>query len=177
MSSSSSSRTPRRRFCAALAAWPIAGLARGGAESPIAGLQRWGTGEFRRFGFLVYEATLWATGSDPLRPPLALGLTYRRSIAGKAIAEASVAEMRRFVGDEARLRDWGERLARLFPDVQRGDRIVGLHLPDRARFFFNDRELGAIDGAEFAAAFFAIWLDARTSAPELRAALLTRPAE
>ena len=106
MSSSSNSLVPdpiRRHItlaALALLAWPLAGRATGGAsESPIPGLRRWGRGEFRRFGFLVYEASLWA-GDDPQRPPLALRLDYKRRIAGSAIAEASVKEMRRFGVEE-----------------------------------------------------------------------------
>ncbi|EXI64201.1 MAG: hypothetical protein AW08_03801 [Candidatus Accumulibacter adjunctus] len=76
---------------------------------------------------------------------------------------------------EPRLRAWGERLQQIFPDVRPGDRIVGVHLPDAAQFHFNDRSIGTIDDPDFARAFFAIWLDARTSAPDLRAALLERP--
>ena len=143
-----------------------------------AGLQRWGSGRFRRLGILVYEATLWA-GDDPRRPPLALRLDYKRSIAGKLIAEASVKEMRRFGSDfgadEAALRAWGEAMQRIFPDVRDGDHIVGIHHGNGVRFYHNDRPIGAIDSPGFAATFFAIWLDARTSAPELRAALLQRP--
>ena len=67
-------------------------------------------------------------------------------------------------------------MARIFPDVRPGDHVLGLQLPEGAHFFLNDRPLGAIDDPAFARAFFAIWLDARTSAPELRAALLKRPA-
>ena len=157
--------------------WPLAGLANSAAEGPTAGFRRWGSGEFRRFGFLVYEATLWAGGEDPLRPPLALKLTYKRNISGQDIAEASVKEIRNLgLADEAVLRNWGEQMARIFPDVRPGDHILGLQLPEGARFFLNDRPLGAIDDPAFARAFFAIWLDARTSAPELRAALLKRPA-
>ena len=66
-------------------------------------------------------------------------------------------------------------MQRIFPDVQPGDHILGLYRPDGAHFFHNDRPIGAIDTPGFAATFFAIWLDARTSAPELRAALLQRP--
>ena len=158
-----------------LAAWPLASLASTGPETPTAGFRRWGSGEFRRFGFLVYEATLWAGGDDPLRPPLALKLTYKRNISGRDIADASVKEIRNLgVADEARLKGWGEQMVRLFPDVRPGDHIVGLQLPDTARFFFNDRSIGTIDDPAFARAFFAIWLDARTSAPDLRAALLKR---
>ena len=177
MSSISNSRIARRRLLGLFALWPLAGLANSGAEGPTAGFRRWGSGEFRRFGFLVYEATLWAGGEDPLRPPLALKLTYKRNISGQDIAEASVKEIRNLgLADEAVLRNWGEQMARIFPDVRPGDHILGLQLPEGARFFLNDRPLGAIDDPAFARAFFAIWLDARTSAPELRAALLKRPA-
>ena len=139
----------------------------------VAGLRRWGSGEFRRFGFLVYEATLWAA-DDPQRPPLALRLDYKRTIAGAAIAEASVKEMRALGGDDVLLKRWGEQMTRLFPDVRTGDYIIGQYRPEGASFYFNGRLLGSVDDAGFARAFFGIWLDARTSAPELRAALLRR---
>lgn len=165
----------RRQLLLALAAWPLAAAAspgEDGFENRAGGLRRWGSGEFRRFGFLIYEATLWA-GEDPLRPPLALKLTYKRNLAGPAIAEASVKEIRNLgLADEATLKRWGEQMARLFPDVRNGDAIVGHYQPGGARFLYNDRLLGSIDEPAFARAFFAIWLDARTSAPELRAALL-----
>jgi hypothetical protein len=67
-------------------------------------------------------------------------------------------------------------MAQIFPDVKPEDRIVGVHLSEGARFFHNDRFIGSVDDPAFARAFFAIWLDARTSAPELRALLLKRPA-
>ncbi|KXB31581.1 hypothetical protein AT959_04230 [Dechloromonas denitrificans] len=161
----------RRAVLLALAAAPFAALAN---SDPTASLQRWGSGEFRRFGFLVYEATLWAT-DDPQRPPLALKLTYKRSLAGQAIAEASVKEIRNLGRtDEASLQRWGAAMARLFPDVKAGDHIIGQYTPEAARFYFNGRLLGSIDEPAFAQAFFAIWLDPKTSAPELRAALLQR---
>lgn len=160
----------RRALLLACLAWPVTRLA---AMDVPADLRRWGSGEFRRFGFLVYEATLWA-GDDPQRPPLVLRLDYQRNIAGSAIAEASVDEMRRTVANEARLRAWGERMAQFFPDVKPGDHIVGHYHAAGALFMQDARELGRIDDPDFARAFFGIWLDPRTSAPELRAALLRR---
>ena len=168
---------PRRRLLIGLAILPLLGLPRlaRANNNVLGGMKRWGSGEFRRFGFLIYSATLWAS-DDPHNPPLALRLDYQRHIAGKAIALASVKEMRRFVSDEARLQSWGEAMARIFPDVKPGDHIIGVHAEDRASFYQNGRLLGSIDEAGFADAFFAIWLDPRTSAPELRASLL-RPGE
>lgn len=163
--------TARRRLLLGLLAAPCAAFAN---TDPLAGLRRWGSGDFRRFGFLVYQATLWA-GDDPLKPPLALKLTYRRQIAGQAIAEASVKEIRNLdLVDAATLQRWGARMSHLFPDVQPGDAIVGVYRDGMARFYFNGQWLGEVDEAGFARAFFAIWLDERTSAPGLRAELLKR---
>jgi hypothetical protein len=165
----------RRCLLLAFAGAPLAALPAFASSDPTAGLQRWGSGEFRRFGFLVYQATLWA-GDDPQRPPLALRLDYKRNISGSAIAEASVKEMRAFTSDEAALKRWGDEMARVFPDVKPGDHILGVYRPDGATFQHNGRVTGDIADPEFARRFFAIWLDPRTSAPELRAALLKRPA-
>lgn len=166
----------RRQLLLALLALPFAVFAQSGAQGGMpAGLRRWGEGKFRRFGFLVYEATLWA-GEDPAQPPLALRLDYKRSLKGAAIADASVAEMRKFGADDATLERWGEQMARLFPDVRDGDHILGIHEAGTARFIYNGRLLGAINDPEFARQFFGIWLDPKTSAPDLRAALLKRPA-
>lgn len=182
MSSISNSATNRRRLLGLLAAWPLAelggltGVAEAAPESQVVGFKRWGSGKFRRYGFLVYEATLWAV-DHPLRPPLALQLTYLRNIDGRAIAEASVKEIRQLgMTDEATLQRWGQLMAAIFPDVRTGDQIVGIYLPEGAQFQFNGRPLGSIDEAAFARAFFSIWLDEKTSAPELRLALLKLPA-
>ncbi len=169
----------RREAAVALASWPLLGRAADAAPAALASsplpLQRWGSGEFRRFGFLVYRAALWAGGGEAPEPPLALGLTYVRRIAGQAIAQASVEQMRRFGASEADLARWGVQMAAVFPDVSNGDQIVGLQLNDQARFFFNDKPIGDIVDRAFAQTFFAIWLDPRTSEPGLRAALLQRP--
>jgi len=177
MSCSSNLRTAKRHFLGLLLAWPLAGLAGKTDDIPLAGFRRWGSGQFRRFGFLVDDASLWVTGTDPLRPPLALNLTYHRNIEGKDIAAASVKEIRNLgLTDESTLNQWGARMSALFPDVHPGDQILGHYQPESASFYFNGRKIGSIDDPAFARAFFAIWLDARTSAPDLRAALLKPPA-
>ena len=166
----------RRALLLGLLAAPFAApFAAYASSDPTASLKRWGTGEFRRFGFLVYEASLWAA-EDPLRPPLALKLTYKRNLEGQAIAEASVKEIRNLgLADEVTLKRWGEQMTRLFPNVKPGDHIIGQYQPERARFFFNDQLIGSVDDPAFARAFFAIWLDPKTSAPDLRTALLKPP--
>jgi hypothetical protein len=69
-------------------------------------------------------------------------------------------------------------MEQLFPDVAEGTHISGVYLPGRGASFYRDgKPLGEIADRNFAKAFFGIWLDPRTSAPELRAALLRNVAK
>ena len=108
--------------------------------------------------------------------PFALELTYHRSIERDDLVEASLKEIRRLNGDAinaAQLQRWQAQMRRAFVDVQPGERIIGVHLPDQgARFYAGTRLQHEIADPEFARAFFAIWLDPRTRNPELRARLL-----
>ena len=144
------------------------------AASP--GLRLRGSGSFRWFGLKIYDAILWTreAPAEDFTQPFALMLRYARNLKGTAIAERSVEEIESLgIGSAQKRRDWGVAMARLFPDVAEGTTLTGLHLPGQgARFFLDGKPLGEIADAEFSRAFFSIWLDARTSAPDLRAALL-----
>ena len=71
---------------------------------------------------------------------------------------------------------WGREMARVFPDVRPGDRIIGVNVPRQgARFFHNGEPIGSIDDAAFTRAFFGIWFDRGTSRPDLRRQLLGEP--
>ncbi len=137
-----------------------------------------GHGRLTWFGFHVYDANIYApSGFDaraPYAQPFALELQYARALDGRAIADASRDEIARlgFGNDEQRAR-WHAQMTAIFPDVDRGQKLAGIYLPGvGARFYFEGRFRGAIDDPEFARAFFAIWLDARTRAPRLRDALV-----
>jgi hypothetical protein len=138
-------------------------------------MERVGAGTLRWFGLRVYDAELWARGGVAnFSVPFRLTLRYARALEGRAIAARSDEEIARLgFGSPAQRAAWRDTMRELFPDVAAGDTLSGDYLPGHgARFYYNDRPLGAIEDAEFARAFFAIWLDPRTSAPELRTALL-----
>lgn len=137
-----------------------------------------GEGRLTWFGFHVYDARLFVPPGFDARDPTAqrfvLELIYARRLSGRSIANTSRDELARLgYGSESDRARWHRAMERIFPDVDKGRRIAGVHLPGRgARFYIDDRFAGAIEEAEFARGFFAIWLDARTRAPALRAALL-----
>lgn len=134
-----------------------------------------GQGTLTWFGLSIYESTLWVAGSRwSMDQPFALDIRYQRDIAGSRIVKSSVEEIRRTGGGDAeRLARWEREMARVFPDVKAGDRLVGVNVPGRgARFYGNSGFLGEIADPDFARAFFGIWLSPGTREPGLRAALL-----
>lgn len=138
--------------------------------------KQWGSGEMRWLGFALYDATLYVAGQDVERAPLALHLRYRRDIPGTRLVQTSLDEMRRLGADAAQLLRWEPELARVFPDVATGETITGVRLPGQGvRFFHQDSARGEIADPEFGRLFFAIWLDARTRSPAVRALLLQGP--
>ena len=133
-----------------------------------------GEGRLRWLGLHIYDAALWVNVGkwDPERE-FALDIVYARAFSGKRLADTSIDEMRRLgFGDEASLGRWSEQLARVFPDVGKGERITGVNRPGvGAEFYHQGRLAGRVDDPEFARAFFAIWLDERTREPKLRESL------
>lgn len=140
--------------------------------------RRYGASRLRFMVWDVYDIALW-TGSDfgPanfIKFPLALELTYLRSIKGIDIANQSIKEMQR-LGPMSKSQEsqWLLSMQAAFPNVQSGDRLCGLHQPgQRTRFFHNGALRTEIEDAAFAPYFFGIWLSDKTSEPRLRSELL-----
>lgn len=137
-----------------------------------------GKGRLTIWGFQVYDARLWANpgfqaGSFTAQP-LALELAYLRDFESRAVAERSISEMRRSTPvSDALAEKWMAAMARVVPDVKKGDRVLGVHRPGvGAAFWMNGQPTGEIRDAEFAKLFFGIWLAPTTSEPGLRNALL-----
>lgn len=176
MSRNTAWNTPLRLLLALLLCGAASALARPLPSLPFEPVEV-GAGTLRFMGFHLYDGRLWSPdGRWRADAPFALELIYARSFDGTDIARRSIDEIRRLGGhDEATLARWETQLKRLFPDVKPGDRLTGVRLPGAgARFYAGDRLTGAIRDEALAEAFFGIWLDARTRAPDLRRKLLGR---
>ena len=140
-----------------------------------------GQGRLRFFGLHVYDAKLWAsqaiTTANYTATPLALELTYGRSLYGRLIAERSLKEMQGITAvSDAQASAWLDAMTELFPDVKEGDQLTGVYQPgQRAIFWLNGKRLGEVADPTFAQAFFGIWLDEKSSEPSLRDQLLGTP--
>lgn len=144
----------------------------------LSGAREQGQGRLVVLGFNIYDAKLWTEEGFAVaqyeREPFALELRYLRNFKGASIAERSLKEMRNLerVSDE-RAAQWLTEMKRTFPDVKKGDQLIGIHRPDgSASFILNGKPIGEVRDPEFTRLFFGIWLSPRTSEPKLRSALI-----
>jgi hypothetical protein len=134
-----------------------------------------GEGSLKFLGFKVYDAQLWTPQKrHSAADVFALQLVYDMAFKGREIAERTVGEMRKVgYGEEQKLKRWGEEMMRVFPDVKKGDTLVGVSIPGKGvKYYSRDKLIGSIDDAEFVKAFFDVWLSEKTSEPKLREKLL-----
>ena len=137
-----------------------------------------GKGRLTFFGLQVYDARLWSVaGFKPenfATQPFALELSYLRDFKNRAVAERSILEMRRSANiSDAQAAIWIEEMMRAYPDIKKGDRVMGLNKPGvGAAFLVNGKPTSEIRDLEFSHLFFGIWLSPKTSEPKLRSALV-----
>jgi hypothetical protein len=137
-----------------------------------------GAGKLKVWGFDVYNARLFVSKQfqpdNFARHDFALELTYLRDFDNIDIAQRSIKEMRRVATvSDAQAQTWLKAMTDVFPDVKRGDRLLGIHRADgTSKFILNGQPIGQVQDLAFTQAFFAIWLSPNTSQPKLRKYLL-----
>ena len=144
-------------------------------ENYVPDAEKVGEGRMTYLFWDVYDAALYApNGTWREEGPYALRISYLIDLDGGEIADRSVLEIRgQGFADEARLAAWQARMREIFPDVGEGVSLTGVNTgTGEAVFYRNDVEIGRIKDAEFSRAFFGIWLDEKTSEPDLRRKLL-----
>jgi hypothetical protein len=172
-------------LCVSLAGVSQQVLARGDLNPPpkqvtqaLDNAKLMGHGTLRWFGLRVYDGQLWSN-SEPesfnyKRDAAWLELKYARDFTGTDIAQRSIEEMENVgAGTEAQRKQWLARLSEIFPDVKKGHTLSALHTPGKSlQLFRNGLPLTRVDDPELAEAFMGIWLDPKTSAPEMRRELI-----
>ena len=124
----------------------------------------------------VYDAALYLPAEVPGRDsltdvPKRIELRYHVSIKGKKFGESAEPYLEKNVMPEAlaRLRPRIEQLNRLYRDVREGDRYALTYAPGKGTTLsLNNEPLGTIEGADFAAAYYTIWLGAKPISDSMR---------
>lgn len=146
-----------------------------------------GRGDFRWLGLRLYTARLWVDADWPKHSPatttapwqdhrFVLALDYHRRIRRDQFVDASLEEIMRIgvpPSTASQRNRWKTAMQAAWQDVQPGDQLCGLHLPGQGCRFYNQHgPLAEIADAQFAQAFFAIWLHPHTRDASLRRQLL-----
>jgi hypothetical protein len=97
-----------------------------------------------------------------------------RALSGSEIASAIGEVFERNAGDAGpRLADRLRRFEAMFPPVERNDVILLTYVPGTGtRVVVTDKEVGVIDGKDFADVLFSVWIGRNPVDPALRDALL-----
>ena len=140
----------------------------------LSGAKLLGQGRMTYWGFDLYDAQLFVAGNGS-QTGLALKINYLRNFKGDALREQTMKEMRQLgVSDENRQK-WSISLEKIFPNIAPGHSLTAIYRPQRGTLFLhNGQVVGEVPGDDFSKSFFGIWLDPRTSAPQLRTQLLSQ---
>lgn len=138
-----------------------------------------GTFRWKRI-VLAYDACLHGPATNQSTNllnggPLRLEIHYRREFSAADIVSGGNALLRRNISDDLyrKLESRLEKLNRAYVDVKPGDRYTLTFTPEKGTTLrLNGRPLVTIEGADFAAAYFRIWLGADPISPALRDQLL-----
>lgn len=130
--------------------------------------------------FKVYVAALYLPESgapyDALADiPKRLEISYLVSIPGPDFGKGAEAILERNNSPEvlARLRDRIDQLNSVYRDVKPGDRYALTYVPGQGtELSYNGQPLITIEGADFAAAYFGIWLGKDPIDLEMRSRLI-----
>ena len=151
-----------------------AGFAREPLELPgqFSSAKLQGSGRLTWWGLHIYDAAFYRVGSLS-SSEFALNMRYQKSFSGISIVNRSVDEMKRIGVPDAQAALWGRELSAFLPNVESGQTLTAIYSPRQGTTFYHDsKQIGQIPGADFSKAFFGIWLDPKTSAPQLRTELL-----
>ena len=140
-----------------------------------------GAGLRTRFLFKVYVIGLYlerptndadgVLASDSVRRA---ELHMLRALSGPEIASAIGSGFEQNAGDaNAALKDRLERFKSMFPAVEPGETVVLTYVPDKGTSVAaKGKDLGVIEGKDFADVLFAVWIGAKPVDPALKHALL-----
>lgn len=142
---------------------------------PIAQMKLVGTGVLHYAIWKVYTASLYTpTGEWRPQQPMGLHIEYHIQLDGKKIAERSIHEMReQGMPHREKWGQWKNQLKKIIPSVKSDTTLSAIYTPGSGTQFYKGSQwIGQIEGDDFGASFFGIWLNEGTSEPGLRRHLL-----
>jgi hypothetical protein len=139
-----------------------------------------GTKLFRYYLWTAYSIALYAREPDASSEriledvPKRLVLTYHMDFSAEDIISAGDKLLKSNPDiDLSKISSELEAINKLYVDIEDGDSYTLEYYPGQGtRLLLNDKELGTVAGADFAKAYFGIWLSAYSISMDMRDSLL-----
>lgn len=144
-----------------------------GSGKATAPLIRVGSATYRKLGFTIYHATLWAPGGVyDANKPYALQLRYARDLSQDTLVDAVATDVKdQEQPDPMTMAAWQQTLNEVLPAVKDEEELIGVSVPGSdAKLFFNGKYHATMKDKRLARAFMGIWLGDKAN-PDIRAKL------
>lgn len=135
-----------------------------------------GESDLKYFGFKVYNIELWSEKKQfSYAEKFAIHITYNMKFSKENLAKRSIEEIERLhVLTELEKKSYYQNLLRIFSDVKKGDEKIAIFIPQKGvEMYHNNQLMGNISDVKLARLFVDIWLDKRSSFPEVTKKLLS----
>lgn len=134
-----------------------------------------GSAKLKFLGMKVYDIELWSSASQfSYEKPFAIRIEYNMSFTREDLAKRSIVEIKRLhqlTKDEEN--SYQKQLLAIFHSVRKGDEKLAFFDPEQgASMIYNGRKIGEISDLKLARLFVDIWLDQRSSYPEVTKKIL-----
>jgi hypothetical protein len=123
----------------------------------------------------VYKSELYTLNGAYQKDvfPQALKVHYLRNIKAKDLIERTEEEWQKLGVNSQTSAPWIKQLSTMWPDIKKGDELLILvNKNGDSDFYFNQQSIGAIKDNEFGSSFLRIWLDEKSSYPDLQKKLI-----
>lgn len=144
----------------------------------MAPITRVGSTTYRKLGFTIYHATLWAPGGVyDENKPFALQLRYARDLDKETLVDAVSSDVENNEKpDPVTMAEWNQTLNQILPPVKDEEELIGVNFPGQsAQLYFNGQKHAVMTDKRLAKAFLGIWLGPNAD-PKVRARLTGQPA-
>ena len=150
-------------------------MAASSQASPLAEFKKVGAAKLEVLFWDIYISELYSPDGRfvPENYPIALKIRYLRDIKARSLVERTAEEWSKLGYSEQQINAWLANIQDLWPDIRKGDELLlVIDQQGQSQFYYNDTALGLVPDPTFGAGFAAIWLDEKSSYPDLRAQLI-----
>jgi len=134
-----------------------------------ASIERYSHLQFTWWGFKVYKAEIWTPKAQKpdFKDKIILHINYQRDIKSDKLISSTRDEWKRLKLIRPESEIWLLRLARIWPDIKKGDSLTTYINGNKTSFYQGDKLLGEVIDKNFGSTFIQIWLHKKSQTSEL----------